>query len=90
MRTESEKYLRMPSGNRMLCQLSLRWRLSPVTRSQRDLYADNLLANATCHDYWRQFGSYREAEALGEEFNRSLGDAYQKAMVPPPAKTVGP
>ncbi|MFF3525220.1 DUF6082 family protein [Streptomyces sp. F41] len=81
---EPEQYQRMLSGNRMLCQLSLRWRLGVVTRRQLDLYADNLMANATCRDYWMQFGSYREAEALGnkrdEAFNRALGDAYQRAM----------
>ncbi|MFD3414984.1 DUF6082 family protein [Streptomyces cyaneofuscatus] len=81
---EPEQYQRMLSGNRMLCQLSLRWRLGVVTRRQLDLYADNLMANATCRDYWKQFGSYREAEALGnkrdEAFNRALGNAYQRAM----------
>ncbi|MFB7403234.1 DUF6082 family protein [Streptomyces rubiginosohelvolus] len=81
---EPEQYQRMLSGNRMLCQLSLRWRLGFVTRRQLNLYADQLMMNATCRDYWRQFHSYREAEAQGkkrdEAFNQAIGDAYTRAM----------
>ncbi|MEU1221366.1 DUF6082 family protein [Streptomyces microflavus] len=83
---EPEQYQRMLSGNRMLCQLSLRWRLGAVTHRQLDLYADKLMENATCRDYWRQFGSYREAEALGnakdERFNQAMREAFDRAMRP--------
>ncbi|MYU02162.1 MULTISPECIES: DUF6082 family protein [unclassified Streptomyces] len=81
---EPEQYQRMLSGNRMLCQLSLRWRVGLVTRRQLALYADDLMTHATCRDYWERFGSYRESEALGnkrdETFNRAIRNAYDRAM----------
>ncbi|MFD3905714.1 peptide transporter permease SapC [Streptomyces sp. CB04723] len=81
---EPKQYQRMLSGNRMLCQLSLRWRLGLVTHRQLKLYADQLMMNVTCRDYWKQFHSYREAEAQGnkrdEAFNHAIGDAYTRAM----------
>ncbi|MFI1929223.1 DUF6082 family protein [Streptomyces sp. NPDC020330] len=81
---EPKQYQRLVSGNRMLCQLSVRWRLGKVTRRQLHLHADQLMKNANCRDYWKQFHSYREAEAQGnrrdETFNRVIGDAYTRAM----------
>ncbi|MDX2404100.1 DUF6082 family protein [Streptomyces microflavus] len=81
---EPEQYQRMLSGNRLLCQLSLRWRLGLVSRRQLDLFAGHAMESATCRDYWKQFGSLRVAEAVGDEksevFNQALGDAYTRVM----------
>ncbi|CAM5638523.1 Peptide transporter permease SapC OS=Streptomyces microflavus OX=1919 GN=Smic_06900 PE=4 SV=1 [Streptomyces microflavus] len=41
------------------------------------------MESATCRDYWKQFGSLRVAEAVGDEksevFNQAIGDAYTRA-----------
>lgn len=80
---EPKQYQRMLSGNRPLCQFSLRWRLGLVTRRQLDLFAGHAMESATCRDYWKQFGSLRVAEAVGDEksevFNQAIGDAYTRA-----------
>lgn len=81
---DAEQYQALMSANRMLCQLSLRYRLGLATGRQLALYADKLMDNADCRDYWKQFGAYREAEALGnkidERFTRAVSDAFNRAM----------
>ncbi|MER6190300.1 DUF6082 family protein [Streptomyces cyaneofuscatus] len=80
--TEPEQYQRTLSGNRMLCQLSLRHRLGLVSRRQLALYADKLMASDTCRAYWERFGSHRdlEAESRAErQFTQAMKEAYLRA-----------
>ncbi|QWQ45149.1 peptide transporter permease SapC [Streptomyces sp. YPW6] len=82
---EPEQYLPMLSGNRMFCQLSLRFRLGLVTDRQLVLYADKLMESAAACAYWARFGEHREAEALGkktdEQFTRVMNEAFTRATM---------
>lgn len=79
---EPEKYQQMLSGNRSLCQLSLRFRLGLVSHRQLALHGDKLMATDTGRAYWERFGSYREAEAASRverQFTQAMKDAYLRA-----------
>lgn len=79
---EPKTYQQMLSGNRSLCQLSLRHRLGLVSRRQLALYADKLMASDTCRAYWERFGSHREREAESRaerQFAQAMKDAYLRA-----------
>lgn len=79
---EPAKYQQMLSGNRSLCQLSLRHRLGLVSPRQLALYGDKLMATDTCRAYWEAFGSYREAEAgsrVERQFTQAMKEAYLRA-----------
>ncbi|GGY78024.1 DUF6082 family protein [Streptomyces anulatus] len=82
---EPEKYQPMLSGNRMFCQLSLRFRLGLVTDRQLCLYADKLMESAAARAYWARYGEHREAEALGkktdEQFTRAMNEAFTRATM---------
>ncbi|MFE5652067.1 DUF6082 family protein [Streptomyces cyaneofuscatus] len=81
---EPKQYQQMLSGNRSLCQLSLRHRLGLVSRRQLALHGDKLMATETGRAYWQRFGSYREAEAetgsrVERQFTQAMKDAYLRA-----------
>ncbi|MFD7124256.1 MULTISPECIES: DUF6082 family protein [Streptomyces] len=82
---EPEQYQPLLSGNRMFCQLSLRFRLGLVTDRQLVLYADKLMESAAARAYWARFGEHREAEALGnetdEQFTRVMNEAFTRATM---------
>ncbi|MEW1616081.1 MULTISPECIES: DUF6082 family protein [unclassified Streptomyces] len=81
---EPQQYQQMLSGNRSLCQLSLRFRRGLVPLRQLALHADKLMATETGRAYWQRFGSYREAEAEAgsraeRQFTQAIKDAYLRA-----------